>query len=187
MERKRESHIQERIKLSLTFEAGTNSKNEARVNFNPELVQDGKYVLSVYGKDVSENSSGENDYSISFEVLNRSTLTRVVNYPNPFSTSTRFVFTLTGSILPEVFRIQVFTTSGKLVRDLDLLSAGQIRIGRNVSELRWDGTDEYGDRLANGVYLFRVISKIDGEDIEQRTSEVDQYFRKGFGKMVLIR
>ncbi|HAS34980.1 MAG TPA: hypothetical protein DCS15_00735 [Flavobacteriales bacterium] len=171
----------------LTFEAGTNSKNEARVNFNPELVQDGKYVLSVYGKDVSENSSGENDYSISFEVLNRSTLTRVVNYPNPFSTSTRFVFTLTGSILPEVFRIQVFTTSGKLVRDLDLLSAGQIRIGRNVSELRWDGTDEYGDRLANGVYLFRVISKIDGEDIEQRTSEVDQYFRKGFGKMVLIR
>ena len=110
-----------------------------------------------------------------------------MNYPNPFSTSTRFVFTLTGSILPEVFRIQVFTTSGKLVRDLDLLSAGQIRIGRNVSELRWDGTDEYGDRLANGVYLFRVISKIDGEDIEQRTSEVDQYFRKGFGKMVLIR
>ena len=40
------------------------------------------------------------------------------NYPNPFSTSTKFVFTLTGSEIPDVFTIQIMTISGKVVREI---------------------------------------------------------------------
>lgn len=41
--------------------------------------------------------------------------------------------------------------------------------------------------MANGVYLYRVIMKIDGEAIERRATGADQYFHKEFGKMYLMR
>ena len=47
--------------------------------------------------------------------------------------------------------------------------------------------DQFGDILANGVYLYRVKAKIDGKDIELLDSGADQYFHKGLGKMYIIR
>ena len=49
------------------------------------------------------------DYRIGFEVINKSTITNLMNYPNPFSTSTRFVFVLTGSKVPDNMQIQIMT------------------------------------------------------------------------------
>ena len=110
-----------------------------------------------------------------------------MNYPNPFTTSTQFVFTLTGAVIPYVFTIQIMTVTGKVVREITKAELGNIHIGRNITDYTWDGTDEYGDRLANGVYMYRVIMKIDGESIERRASGADQYFTKDFGKMYLFR
>jgi len=47
--------------------------------------------------------------------------------------------------------------------------------------------DEFGDRLANGVYLYHVVTRISGSDIEKKETEADQYFKKGWGKMFLMR
>ena len=110
-----------------------------------------------------------------------------MNYPNPFSTSTRFVFTLTGDRLPDDILIQIMTISGKVVREINESEFGPIQIGRNISEFVWNGRDEFGDQLANGVYLYRVKAKIDGQDIELLDSGADQYFRNGLGKMYLLR
>ncbi|MCB0409066.1 MAG: hypothetical protein KDD29_02535 [Flavobacteriales bacterium] len=74
-----------------------------------------------------------------------------------------------------------------MVREVHKDEFGVIRIGRNISEFTWDGTDMYGDRLANGLYLYRVITKINSSDIEHRDTEADSYFKKGFGKMYLMR
>ena len=139
------------------------------------------------GRDASGNESGDEAYTIEFEVINKSSVTHVVNYPNPFSTSTRFVFTLTGAILPDVFTIQIMTVTGKVVREITKDELGTIHIGRNMSDYAWNGHDEYGDRLANGVYLYRVIMKVNGEAIDRRETSADQYFRKEFGKMYLFR
>jgi flagellar hook assembly protein FlgD len=70
---------------------------------------------------------------------------------------------------------------------ITLEELGSIHVGRNITDYAWDGTDEYGDRLANGVYLYRVISRINGEDIEHRDSGADKYFKHEFGKMYLMR
>src|SRR5690606_23551170 len=113
--------------------------------------------------------------------------TNVMNYPNPFTTSTRFVFTLTGSEIPEVFTIQILTVTGKVVREITRSELGTLRIGRNITEYAWDGRDEYGDRLANGVYLYRVRTKLNGQDLEKRASGADQFFNREYGKMVLVR
>src|SRR6202008_3257722 len=122
-----------------------------------------------------------------FEVVNKSSITEVLNYPNPFSTSTRFVFTLTCSEVPETFKIQIMTITGKVVREITQDQIGLIHIGRNITEYAWDGKDDFGDQLANGVYLYRVVSRLNGESIDHRDSGADEYIKKGFGKMVLIR
>lgn len=171
----------------LSFSPPAGKKNKAIIDYSPILKDDGKYSLRVKATDVSGNQSGSNDYSIGFEVINRSTITQVMNYPNPFTTSTRFVFTLTGYIIPDYFRIQILNVSGRVIREVGRNELGHIHIGRNITEYAWDGTDTYGDRVANGVYFYRVITKIAGEEIERRDSGADAYFHKGFGKMVLFR
>jgi flagellar hook assembly protein FlgD len=78
------------------------------------------------------------------------------------------------------------TVSGKVVREITQDQLGAIRIGRNITEYAWDGRDEFGDRLANGIYFYKVFTGIAGETIEKKETQADQYFKKGFGKMVLI-
>lgn len=163
------------------------SANKSHIIYDADFAEDGIYSMMVEGMDKSGNISGNKKYEIKFEVINKSTITQVMNWPNPFSTSTRFVFTLTGSQIPTYFKIQIMTISGKLVREIDLTELGNIKIGRNITEYAWDGRDQFGDLLANGVYLYRIVTNIGGEDIEKRHTSASKYFTKEFGKMVLIR
>lgn len=167
--------------------ASSTEKNEAVVEYKPEFLQDGLYELSVNGKDKKGNSPSATDYRISFEVINKSTITNVLNYPNPFSTSTAFLFTLTGWQMPSQFKIQILTVTGKVVREITKQELGPMHIGRNVSEYKWDGKDQYGQMLGNGVYLYRVVTAINGQDIEHRNSGADKFTQKGYGKMYIMR
>ena len=121
------------------------------------------------------------------EVINKSTITNVMNYPNPFTTSTRFAFTLTGSVIPSAMQIQILNISGKVVREISQSELGNIHIGRNITPYAWDGKDAFGDQLAKGVYLYRVTTQINGSDIEHRTSGADKFFGKDWGKMYLLK
>lgn len=171
----------------LDWEYSSGANDNFKIMFDGEFEQDGIYRLLVQGADKSGNVSGDFDYDIEFEVIHESSITHLMNYPNPFSTQTQFVFTLTGSVVPDEFTIQILTVTGKVVREITVDELGPIHIGRNITDFRWDGTDEYGDQLANGVYLYRVITKIQGEDVEHRESGADDFFKKGFGKMYLMR
>lgn len=162
-------------------------RNNSKIIFQANFSVDGDYKLRVQASDRTNNKSGSIDYIIGFKVINKSTITNIINYPNPFTTSTRFVFTLTGSEIPEIFKIQIMTITGKVVREVHKDELGILRIGRNISDFAWDGTDTYGDRLANGLYLYRVITQINNDDIEHRETSLDSYFKKGFGKMYLFR
>jgi len=165
-------------------------KNEARVEFRPTL-DDGIYTLKVSSRDNSGNISGNTTtkYEISFEVINKSTITNVLNYPNPFSTSTQFLFTLTGAEIPSQFKIQIISITGKVVREIKKSELGNIHIGRNRTDYKWDGRDEFGQMLGNGVYLYRVItSNKEGESIERRNNaSIDRYFKNDYGKLYIMR
>jgi hypothetical protein len=172
---------------NLQFIPANGPQNEARIHYRPTFTADGKYTLTVQAADLSNNASGDADYKVAFEVINRTTITEVLNYPNPFTTSTRFVFTLTGSEVPTYMKVQIMTITGKVVREVKMHELGPLRVGRNLTDFAWDGTDEFGDRLARGVYLYRVIAQLNGEDIEYRATNAASYFTKGFGKMYLLR
>jgi hypothetical protein len=164
-------------------------KNEAFIEYKPEFIEDGIYQLFVSGNDMTGNEAGKgNEYTISFEVINKSTITNLLNYPNPFSTSTAFVFTLTGSQIPSQFKIQILSVTGKVVREITKQELGPIHIGRNVTEYKWDGKDQFGQLLGNGVYLYRVVTTINGEQVEKRANTaIDKFYKNGYSKMYIMR
>lgn len=163
------------------------NKNEAYIEYKPTFEEDGIYELIINGKDKSGNVAGSTAYKISFEVVNKSTITHVLNYPNPFSTSTAFVFTLTGSQVPTQFKIQILTVTGKVVREITRQELGNIHIGKNITDYKWDGKDQYGQMLGNGVYFYRVVTSLNGSDIEHRSNGTDKFFKNGYGKMYIMR
>lgn len=122
-------------------------------------------------------------------------ISNMFNYPNPFTSSTAFVFTLTGSEVPQNIRIQVLTVTGKIVREITKDELGPLHIGRNITEFKWDGTDQYGQKLGNGIYLYRVITNQNGNPLDKFSTmdangnnvDTDKYFNKGYGKMYLMR
>jgi hypothetical protein len=174
----------------LSFIPASDANNRAVLEYRPNFKKDGVYTLKVNAKDASGNAAGANDYEIDFNVISKSTITHFYPYPNPFTTQTRFVFTLTGSEIPEQLLIRILTANGKVVREIRKDEFGPIRIGNNISEFAWDGTDMYGDRLANGVYLYQVFTQINGQSIEHRTTRAkdeSKYFIQNTGKIYLLR
>lgn len=161
--------------------------NNFRLEYRPERLEDGKYTLSVEAEDVSGNRAGAEDYKVNFEVVNKSTLTHFYPYPNPFSTKMHFVFTLTGAEVPDDIRIQIMTITGKIVRTITKDELGPIRIGDNVTDFTWDGTDEYGDKLANGVYLYKVDIRDNQLNFEHAQTAKDNLFKKNIGKIYIMR
>ena len=188
--------IEEKIQFAqeeVLFIGGSPENNRAEIVYSPSLLEDGLYSLQIQGTDVSGNASGTYRYTKSFSVINKNSISNLLNYPNPFSTSTQFVYTLTGTP-PAFFKIQILTLTGAVVREISSAEIGPLRIGTHRTDYRWDGTDEYGDQLANGIYLYRVIAKdAEGKSFEKldasfaATSSTNQYFKKGFGKMVILR
>lgn len=154
-----------------------------KVEFRPGPLDDGIYTLRV----MTEDLGVDKPYEINFEVINESTITNFYPYPNPFSTSTRFVFTVTGSEVPDQIKIQIMTVTGRVIREILQDELGPIRIGNNISDFAWDGRDEFGDQLANGVYIYRVLVRKDGQFVELRGTAGDKAFKQGYGKMYLLR
>lgn len=173
----------------LIFEpAMTGERNEAQVSFNPDLDQDGEYVLRVVAKDIAGNRAGNLDYKIAFQVINQSLVSNFLNYPNPFSTATRFAYTLTGNRAPDQYQIRIMTVSGRIVRTLDQADLGPLKVGTHLTDMAWDGTDEFGDLLANGVYLYQIYLEEDTSlKFESLETKIDSLFDKNIGKLVILR
>jgi hypothetical protein len=167
-----------------------NANNTASIDFLPYFAKDGEYELIVSGKDMSNNQAGALEYRVFFQVINKPMISNMLNYPNPFTTSTAFVFTITGSEVPQNMKIEILTITGKIVREITKDELGSLHIGRNITEFKWDGTDQYGQKLANGIYLYRVVTNLNGKSLDKYKADgddTDRYFNKGYGKMYLMR
>ncbi|MEZ4985165.1 MAG: FlgD immunoglobulin-like domain containing protein [Saprospiraceae bacterium] len=189
--------IQQPDGQELSIDAGTSTfsyefqpgVNKARLRFQPLLPQNGTYKLIVKGSDISGNLAGKLLYEINFEVILEQQLSYFLPYPNLFSTQTQFVYTLTGLTDEVSAYIQILTISGRVVRHIDEVELGSLSVGTHRTEFVWDGRDDNGDQLANGVYLYRVVARNDTskEAIKHYESEQDTFFTNGIGKIVILR
>ena len=158
----------------VVFEPATEDDNQARLTFSPDFTgEDTTHTLKIYAQDAAgnPNPSKEEPYTFSFRVQTDAEVESLYPYPNPMHNFTTFMFKLRGAdpSLVEDLRIRIYTISGRIVREFDLindpfeLEAGGLQIGWN--RVPWDGTDEDGDLLANGVYLYRVFLRAEGEEM----------------------
>ncbi|MAF80214.1 hypothetical protein CL629_04000, partial [bacterium] len=75
------------------------------------------------------------------------------NYPNPFNPETWIPFQLSkdSSVL-----ITIYAKDGRVVRILDLGHLSADSYTRREQAAYWDGTNEAGERVASGLYFYRL-------------------------------
>ena len=164
------SNPQRAFDLSNYYQSDIDTYTSGEVRHSLGDLSEGKYTLSIKAWDIRNNSSEAETY---FEVSAADDLAmlHVVNYPNPFSNSTTFTFQR-NVIDPINVEIKIFSIAGRLLGKINTLNITD----RSVKIL-WDGRDTDGDRLANGVYLYKLIARSQNG---QRTSEI-------IGKLAVVR
>ena len=174
----------------ISFTVDSTSGSRARLTFEPGKngpLPDGKYTLRVQGRDPNRTTAAAQEVQLTFEVVNAATISNVYPYPNPVISKARFVFTVTGSELPRNMKIQIMSLTGRVVREIFMSELGPLHIGNNITDYAWDGTDSYGDRLANGTYLYRVAYDDSNVSFSRRDTAGDKAFKNDWGKLVLMR
>lgn len=84
------------------------------------------------------------------------TLDKVLNYPNPFVSYTEFWFTHNRPFEPLDVQVQIFTVTGKVVRTINQSVTTD---GFLCRDIKWDGKDDFGDRIGKGVYVYKLTVK----------------------------
>jgi hypothetical protein len=140
------------IVLNEYYTADMDSFQSGRVKFLFKDLSTGPHNIKVKAWDTHNNSAEE---EVEFIVASSEaiSLEHVLNYPNPFSTSTTFHFDHNRSGDDLDILIQIFTVSGRLVKTINTLSIGSLA---HIGDIRWDGKDDFNDPLAKGVYVYKV-------------------------------
>ncbi len=181
--------VESRIDLAgnpdVRFSPGTAASNIARLELEMPFAT-GTYQLRVRAHDASGNESGADDYIISFRVIAENTVSDVYAFPNPFSASTRFGFELTGTLLPDELRIDIYNPMGKIVKTITMADFGGLHFGLNLSSV-WNGTNAHGALLPAGVYFYKVRISYDGIEFPTRNSNGRSSLVNGVGRLVIVR
>lgn len=133
----------------------------------PELTE-GSHSVSLKVWDVNNNSSLT---KINFLVRpsENAAINHLYNYPNPFTSNTKFMFEHNQSCDNMDVQIQVYSVSGRLVKTI---SEKVQTVGFRTEGLNWDGKDDFGDKLARGVYIYRLSIKTDAGEAAQKTEKL---------------
>ena len=134
------------------FVEQTGKRVAFRVNLD-EARPEGRVVARVRAQDIVGNAD-EKEWTLTLEAALGNGVFDVVTVPNPLRTKTTFHFKL-GSGAPTDVSVRIYDVDGKLVRALRHVVSGRTT---------WDGRDEWGNRLANGLYYYQVIAKVRSAD-----------------------
>ena len=146
------------------------SGNILGITAYPELER-GNHTLSVQVQDVNGNTNRREFNLLVSDVFDVHVFG---NYPNPFTDQTIFSYFVSPDVLDEL-EIRIYTLSGRLIRRITedsntiLQPFGARTPGYN--ELIWDGKDEDGVDVANGVYFAVIRAKYQGQ-IKETTLKV---------------
>ena len=78
-------------------------------------------------------------------------LHNVFNFPNPLSEKTKFTFELSSDAEVEIF---IYTIGGRKIKHIN-----RSHFKKGFNSILWDGSNEFGRLLANGVYIYKIIAK----------------------------
>lgn len=151
---------QQQFVLNGFYESDLDNFRKGTVRFQMPQLTPGMHTLSIKAWDAANNSG---EAALDFRVSGESALAleHVLNYPNPFTTNTTFWFEHNRPGEELHVEIQVFTVTGKLVKNIRRTIFSP---GNRSNEVEWDGRDDYGSKIGRGVYLYRLrVQTVDGK------------------------
>ncbi len=156
--------------LNEYYEANIDDFQNGTVNFPLNNISPGVHTLRLKAWDVYNNSSVSEIEFIVFDENEDLVIENVLNYPNPFIDYTEFWFNHNSST-PLNVTIQVFTVSGKLVKTIlgTTESFGNNSFSRDFI---WDGRDDFGDKVAKGVYIYKL--NVRSESLNKSVSKTEK-------------
>lgn len=162
------------IVLNDYYTAELNSFRRGSIRYPFFNLEEGPHHLSLRAWDVHNNpSTAQTEFVVAASA--ELALKHVLNYPNPFTTRTKFQFEHNRPNQPLEVMVQIFTVSGRLVKTIqaNVYSQGN----RVVDDLPWDGLDDFGDRIGKGVYIYRLKVR----------STLDDAYAEKMEKLVILR
>jgi hypothetical protein len=148
-----DNNTQNKTVLNDYYESSLDTFSKGTIKYPFSKLAEGRHTLKVKAWDIHNNSS--EDYT-EFVVAGSAklALTHVFNYPNPFTTHTKFMFEHNKPCEDLSVLIQIYTVSGKVVKSLQ----SEVHCdGYRIDDIEWDGRDDYGDEIGKGVYVYKVI------------------------------
>ena len=158
--------------LNEFYESLKDNYKEGYVKFPLNNISEGRHTLSIKAWNIA-NKQGEG--KTEFVVANSGSLDikHLLNYPNPFFNHTEFRFEHNQPNILMSYAIQIFNLSGKIVKTIQ----GQTNTeGYNVTDIHWDGKDDFEDKIANGVYLYKL--RLSGISADGKTIQHESDFEK---------
>ena len=133
----------------------TSKRAVVRKTFSTQNYPEGNYEFRVYALDVLGNASSQKIFvEITGEM--EEGLVDVFNAPNPMGKKgTTFYFKNLAVDRPSTVNIFIYNQNGRLVKVLKNAVSGVTH---------WDGRDNHGRKLANGLYHYVVRSEVAATD-----------------------
>jgi hypothetical protein len=172
-----DENTQQSYSLSDFYESKLDDYRQGVAQYPLSGIEEGIHQVTVKAWDVANNSgTGYTEFVVASAA--EAALDHVLNYPNPFTTSTEFQFEHNLPNQPLQVQIQIFTVSGRLVKTIQ---EEVIADGYRVTGIHWDGQDDFGNRIGRGVYVYKVSIGLlsDSNQITTSTSE--------FQKLVILK
>lgn len=152
------------IVLNEYYKSNLDSYQNGKLQYTLRNLAVGAHTLDVKMWDVNNNSS---TIRLEFTVTENQEvqLDHVLNYPNPFTTNTMFMYEHNQSCAYLETQINIYTVSGRLVKTINQLVPTN---GFRVEGITWDGKDDFGDQLAKGVYVYQLkVTLPDGKKAQK--------------------
>ena len=150
------------IVLNDYYSNSIDSYQSGELRFQLPIIAPGVHTLKVKAWDVLNNS---NEASLEFTVARKEKLqiSAVRNFPNPFTVSTQFAFEHNQPNTNLLVNIQIFTSAGQKVRSIQRLLNTE---GTRNVQISWKGDSDSGQKLAHGIYFYRIIVEADAQQTQ---------------------
>ena len=163
-----DGNTSETIILNDYYEAELDTYKRGKITYPLSGLEEGPHSITLKVWDVYNNSSKS---TLDFEVVNNQelALAHVLNYPNPFTTQTEFYFEHNQHCDYLDVQVQIFTVSGKLIKTINKRTHSE---GFRSEGIHWNAKDDYGDRIARGVYVYTLRVSSENGEIAEKTEKL---------------
>jgi len=160
--------VNNEMNLNNFYQTDPNDYKRGSAAFPLYGLAEGEHTITVRAWDSYNNSIKS---SITFVVVNsnRFVMRNLYNYPNPFQTSTNFVFEHNASDETLEVNIRIFDLTGRLVREIQ---QSIYATGYRTPPIQWNGDTGGGAQIAGGYYIYQLTVKTSTGATERKSGKL---------------